>query len=127
MPLSNEEQRTLEELEASLLAEDPRLAHTMGSPRTPKRTHGRRAGLAGLGFLLGVCLLLIGMQTIWVLSVLGFVVMFGCAILALGSWRRMSHKPKERVRSPKTAPRPSTDFMTKMESRWRRREDDGRR
>ena len=126
MPLSNEEQKTLEELEASLLAEDPRLAHAMGSSRTPKRAHGRRAGLAGLGFLLGVCLLLVGMQTVWVLSVLGFVVMFGCAILALGSWRHMSHEPKEKVRPPKSSPHPSNDFMTKMESRWSRREDDGR-
>ena len=126
MPLSNEEQKTLEELEASLLAEDPRLAHAMGTSRTTKRVHRRRAGLAGLGFVVGVALLLVGMQTLWPLSVLGFVVMFGCAILALGSWRRMSHETAVKSHAPKNAPHPSTDFMGKMESRWRPREDDGR-
>lgn len=126
MPLSNEEQRLLDELEASLMAEDPRLAQTMGSPTTPRQIHGRRAGLAGLGFLLGLILLLVGMQTVWIVSVLGFVAMLASAIIALSAWRHVD--PKEAAKNAKGS-RPTTPdsaaFMDKMEDRWRRRQNDG--
>ena len=88
MALSEEEQRLLAQLEASLAADDPKLAQTLGSQTTPRQIHGRRATLAGLGFLVGVILLVVGLQTVWPLSVLGFLAMFGSTILALGSWRK---------------------------------------
>ncbi|SER48180.1 Protein of unknown function [Propionibacterium cyclohexanicum] len=126
MPLSDEEQRMLKELEASLVADDPRLAHTLGSSRSPRQVHGRRAGLAGLGFLVGLVLLVAGIQTMWVISVIGFVVMLGCAVLALGAWHRASHVPargSKGPRSPKKQPPSSGAFMNKMEDRWRRRQN----
>ncbi|WP_316670663.1 DUF3040 domain-containing protein [uncultured Propionibacterium sp.] len=132
MPLSNEEQRMLEELEASLMAEDPRLARTMGTSarRRPVVTRSRRsAGLAGLGFVAGLALLLAGMQTIWVISVIGFIVMLGSTILALNAWSgsgrtRTAAQPKKS--SSGRQPVSSDPFVTRMEDRWRRRQDEGR-
>ncbi|RLP12513.1 DUF3040 domain-containing protein [Propionibacterium australiense] len=129
MPLSNEEQRMLDELEASLRAEDPRLARTMGTPARPRPVtrSRRRAGLAGLGFIAGLALLLIGMQTVWVVSVIGFVLMLASTVLALNAWGG-SAKPKS-VAPPKSPPRKpvsSDPFTTRMEDRWRRRQDEGR-
>ncbi|GAA2181930.1 hypothetical protein GCM10009785_19010 [Brooklawnia cerclae] len=120
MALSEEEQKLLAQLEASLAAEDPKLAQTLGSRNTPRQIHGRRATLAGLVFLLGLVLLVAGMQTVWVLSVLGFVLMFTATIVALGSWRK--------VTDAQTATRPqakpsSEPFMGRMEDRWRRRQE----
>ena len=119
MALSEEEQRLLAQLEASLTADDPKLAQTLGS-RTPYKIHGRRATLAGVLFLVGVVLLVAGLQTVWVVSVAGFVAMFIATIVAIGSWRKASE--------PGAQPRPSAHsasepFMGRMEDRWRRRQD----
>ena len=129
MPLSNEEQKMLDELEASLRAEDPRLARTMGTPakRRPPTRSRRKAGLAGLGFVAGLVLLLIGMQTVWVVSVIGFVLMLGSAVLALNAWSgsaasKTDAPPKSTTRRPVS----SDPFTTRMEDRWRRRQDEGR-
>lgn len=118
MALSEKEQRLLEQLEASLSAEDPKLARTLGS-RTPRKIHGRRAGLAGLGFLAGVALLIVGMQTVWVLSVIGFLVMLASTIVALGAWQHVT-KSDDNSRSVNLGD--GSDFMGKMEDRWRRRQ-----
>lgn len=121
MPLSREEQRQLEELEASLAEEDPRLAHAMGA-KTPRRVHGRRAGLAGFGFLIGLVMLVAGMQTFWLVSVLGFIGMFVSTVIAINAWQQATHpgnadKPRKGPGGPSRDP-----FMTRMEDRWRRRQ-----
>ena len=120
MALSEEEQRLLAQLEASLAAEDPELAQTLGSHNTPRQIHGRRAALAGVLFVIGLVLLVVGLQTIWPLSVVGFIAMFAATIVARGSW----HKAPD----PAAQPRPphkstSEPFMGRMEDRWRRRQD----
>lgn len=120
MALSEEEQRLLAQLEASLAAEDPKLAQTLGSRTTPRQIHGRRATAAGLLFLVGVILLIVGLRTAWPLSVVGFIAMLVATIVALGSWRRAtdpSAQPRQHTRSS------SEPFMGRMEDRWRRRQD----
>ena len=88
MALSEEEQRLLEQLEASLAADDPKLAQTLGSSSTPRQIHGRRATLAGVLFVVGLVLLVVGMQTSWAVSVIGFIAMLVATVIALGSWRK---------------------------------------
>ena len=92
MALSEEEQRLLAQLEASLAAEDPKLAQTLGSHNTPRQMHGRRAALAGVLFVIGLVLLVVGLQTIWPLSVVGFIAMFAATIVALPL--RAAHEPR---------------------------------
>lgn len=120
MALSEEEQRLLAQLEASLTADDPKLAQTLGSHHTPRQIHGRRATLAGVLFLIGLVGLVVGLQTVWIISVVGFLAMFAATIIALGSWQK--------VTDPAAQPRPTTKstsepFMGRMEDRWRRRQD----
>lgn len=86
MALSEQEQRLLEQLEAALAAEDPKLANTLrgGHPRT---LHRRRAAIAGVCFLIGVAALVGGMQVSWIISVVGFVIMLAATVVALNSWK----------------------------------------
>ena len=113
MALSEEEQRLLAQLEASLTADDPKLAQTLGS-HTPRRIQGRRATMAGLLFLIA------GLQTSWVVSVAGFLAMFVATIVAIITWQKVTEASGR--------PRPATQttsepFMGRMEDRWRRRQE----
>ncbi|MGI5952499.1 MAG: DUF3040 domain-containing protein [Brooklawnia sp.] len=123
MALSEEEQRLLADLEASLAADDPKLAQTLGSHQGPRQIHGRRAALAGLLFMVGVIMLVVGLQTVWVISVIGFIAMVAGTLIGLGSWRKATDPaaaPRQTTRSGSSA---SDPFMGRMEDRWRRRQD----
>ncbi len=125
MALSEQEQRLLQQLEASLVAEDPKLADTLrGGPQV--RVQKRRAALAGLGFLVGLAGLIAGVQSHPAVSVVGFIVMLVSAIAGLSAWTKIegSKQPATPKRKPPKAS--ASDFMDKLEERWRRRrqEDD---
>ncbi|MEL4504139.1 DUF3040 domain-containing protein [Luteococcus sp. H138] len=82
MALSEQEQRLLDQLEASLAADDPSLARTLrGDSAAPKLLPPRRTGVLVLGFLVGLAGLVGGMQVHPVVSVLGFVIMLVSAVL----------------------------------------------
>ncbi len=121
MALSEEEQRLLDQLEASLRADDPKLAQRLASP-APRIVHQRRATLAGLGFVVGVVLLLIGIRSLWVVSVIGFVAMLAATVVALSSWQRATGPSGS---SSRTKPQSDPPFLSKMEDRWRRRQQGG--
>ncbi len=90
MPLSEHEQRQLEQIEQALYADYPRFAHA--ARRSDPRVHyKRRVVEAAFGFLIGIGLLLGGVVSmiIWI-GVAGFVVMLACAMWALNSWRHMT-------------------------------------
>ena len=94
MPLSEHEQRMLEQMERALYAEDPKFATALEGSGLRTYTR-RRVYQAVAGFLVGIALLMAGMvaQQIW-LSVVGFLVMLGCAVLAVTGWRK-APKPGE--------------------------------
>ena len=69
MALSDKEQRLLEQLEAALAAEDPKLANTLRGTTT-RTLHRRRAAIAGLGFVIGLAALIGGMQLSIAVSVI---------------------------------------------------------
>ncbi|MEV4555924.1 DUF3040 domain-containing protein [Kitasatospora sp. NPDC049285] len=122
MPLSEHEQRLLEQMERALYAEDPKFASALEG--TGLRTYTRRrVYLAVAGFVAGIALLMGGMvaQLIWV-SVVGFLVMLGCAVLAVTAWRRgpAGHGGSRQA----SAPRRKANVMDRMEQRWQRRRDE---
>jgi hypothetical protein len=131
MPLSEHEQRMLEQIEKALYAEDPKFAHSVRA-RDPRVHYRRRMILAAIGFLLGVGLLLAGVLLKYIpMSVAGFLIMLTCAIWALSSWRHMTGigprrgpapPPKRRSRSQPTG----QGFMERLEERWRRRQEGDR-
>jgi len=130
MALSEQERKLLEQLEASLMAEDPKLADTL-SGNAEVRVHRRRAAFAGLGFVLGILVLLGGVQVHWTVSVLGFLVMLTSALVGIGSWRRVGDdggqpaRPSAGPSKPTPSQEPTSDFMDRLEERWRRRQEGG--
>ena len=142
MPLSEHEQRQLEQIEQALYSEDPKFVHTVRSS-DPRVHYRRRAVQAVAGFVLGVGLLLGGVisQYIWV-GVAGFVVMLVCSMWALTSYRHVNAMSAAaglgRPRSPRRARRrqqrqqrkagiqvAQPGMMERLEERWRRRQENG--
>src|SRR3982074_1574503 len=84
----------LEQMERALYAEDPKFATALEGSGLRTYTR-RRVYQAVAGFLVGIALLMAGMvsKQIWV-SVVGFLVMLGCAVLAVTGWRK-APKPGE--------------------------------
>jgi len=121
MPLSEYEQRVLEQMERQLRSDDPKLASALhGRPASPVRTWvlASIGGLAGLGLLVG------GVASgLTFLGVLGFIVLFGSVLLAVTPRRR---EPADRGPA---APRPAArkeGLLSRFEQRWERRRDDQR-
>ena len=86
MPLSEHEQRLLEQMERALYAEDPKLASTLRG--ADLRAHQRRRVIVGsLGLLVGLGLLLAGVSIGWPLGVVGFLVMLASAWWITSGWR----------------------------------------
>ena len=129
MALSDEEQRLLEQMEAALAAEDPKLVHAMRGTGS-RRVHRRRAAIAGVGFFAGLALLIAGISINPFLSVLGFVIMVAAAVTAIYSWQHVSSSSDVGRRDQAKSAQGSRSgegqgFMDKMEERWRRRRDEG--
>ncbi|GAA4903706.1 spore wall synthesis complex protein [Tessaracoccus lubricantis] len=127
MALSEQEQRLLEQLEASLKAEDPKFADAL-SGTTQIKVHRRRAAIAGLVFIVGVVVLIVGVQVHPAVSIAGFLLMLGGALVGISSWRRVADdnaQPSRPGSGPRTSPGAgsSQDFMDKLEERWRRRQN----
>ncbi|MFD8071348.1 DUF3040 domain-containing protein [Streptomyces sp. NPDC059718] len=133
MPLSEHEQRMLEQMERALYAEDPKFASALEGSGLRTYTR-RRVYLAVAGFLVGIGLLMGGMiaQQPWI-SVVGFLVMLGCAVLAVTGWRRAAKPgaaPAPAGNSPQGAAgrgrrhQPRRKMMDRIEERWQRRRDE---
>ena len=151
VPLSEHEQRQLEQIEQSLYSDYPKLAQSVRS-QDPRVHYKRRVVLAAIGFVIGVGLLLAGViSKLIFVGVGGFLVMLACAMWALTSWRHMGGivsgkgltvaRPQGtagpqggRARNPRrrrSASRGHRDkaglsFMERLEERWRRRQEGGR-
>ncbi|MER5971064.1 DUF3040 domain-containing protein [Streptomyces sp. NPDC002055] len=132
MPLSEHEQRMLEQMERALYAEDPKFATALEGSGLRTYTR-RRVYQAVAGFLVGIALLMAGMvaQQIWV-SVVGFLVMLGCAVLAVTGWRK-APKPGEQGAAAggqgggaaqRRQTRQRRSVMNRIEQRWQRRRDE---
>ena len=121
MALSEEEQRLLDQMEAALAAEDPRLANALRG--TSNRWHRRRAVLAGFGFLVGIACLVGGMQVHPALSVVGFVVMLASAVLGVSAWQQATLAGDAAGTGGKAGGH--SEFMGRMEDRWRHGQDEG--
>jgi Flp pilus assembly protein TadB len=126
VPLSDHEQRLLDEIEQALYAEDPKFAASVRSARTRWRTR-RSAALCVVGVVAGLALVLVGLvANIVALSVVGFVFVVaacGYAVQVVRGRRSGSTAPTPSGTSPSRAPRQS-GLKSRMEERLRRRFDD---
>jgi hypothetical protein len=126
MPLSDHEQRMLDQIESALYAEDPKFASSVrgGGLRAP--TARRRLEGAAL-FLIGLVLLVSGiaLKATWagpfpILSVLGFLVMFGGVVFAI-TGPRLAAKPDQPGMRQRRIKGTGSSFTSRMEDRFRRR------
>lgn len=151
VPLSEEELRLLEQMERALVEEDPKFASTLRgtSLRSIAR---RRAIVAGVVFLGGVALLMVGVSVHWAWGIVGFLVMLGAATFGLAAVRgqrpaapgaaqapaseeeasRLTllqggrrERRERRPRQKRPSSRGQGSFMERMEDRWRRRRETG--
>lgn len=129
MPLSDHEQRLLEQMEQALYAEDPKFASALRG--SDLRNHYRRRAVkAVVGFVLGVVLLMAGaVFKAPVVSVIGFVIMLTAALFGLSSWKRTPRAGELRTTSGPSDPtrqkaKPKSSMMERIEERWRRRREE---
>jgi hypothetical protein len=130
VPLSDNEQRLLEQMERALYAEDPKFASAMrGANRRPGAA--RRLVLGGLGIIVGLVVLVVGVSSNQVVvGVLGFVCMLAGTAYAVSSQRRgplgvVSASGAVRPPAGKAARGRAnrTGLLQRLEQRWDRRRD----
>ncbi|KQU70307.1 hypothetical protein ASD62_04020 [Phycicoccus sp. Root563] len=140
MPLSEHEQQLLEQMEQALYAEDPKFASQMqgAGARAAAR---RRVAIGVVGVVLGLALVLVGVNTTMWIGAIGFAIMVAAVAFALTPPRRGKAalgavQPDGTVRHPMARPkagqgkgprsrRTAGSFMDRMEERWDRRKDGG--
>ncbi len=127
MPLSEHEQRLLEQMERALYAEDPKFASSLRSA-APRPGNRRKAAIGVLTLLVGFGLLIAGPVTsVVVLGVVGFAVMLAGTMIVISAMRA---EPAETTptASGTAAPRgvkaqKSGGFMDRVEERFRKRRE----
>lgn len=127
MPLSEQEQRLLDEMERHLMRND---ADVVSAPREGQSLSYRNIVYGSVLVLLGLAGLVIGVSTsLVIVGVIAFLLMVGGVVLAVTPTRGGIARPRTEG-SRKTAPtggasRPtgSGSFMDRMNDRWDRRQD----
>ncbi len=129
MPLSDHEQRLLDEIEQALYAEDPKFAASVRSARRKSRTR-RSLVLCILGAIVGLGLVLVGLVSqIIALSVVGFVLLVGCTGygVQIVRGRGQSGATPDDVsgaQRPNNSPQRQSGLRNRMEDRLRKRFDE---
>jgi Protein of unknown function (DUF3040) len=130
MPLSEHEQKMLDEMERQLFADDPRLARAF-APKKSSRRSGRRIaiGLGGVVVGLGILVLAVSLPAVW-LGVIAFLGMLAGAVYAVTAPGPATQDGSSGPDGGE-GPGPSTPrdddggtFMRKMEERWEKRSGD---
>jgi predicted lipid-binding transport protein (Tim44 family) len=138
VPLSEHEQRLLEQMERALYAEDPKFATSMRSARSGAGDR-KRIVVGVIAVLVGLGLLIAGVASkLVVVGVLGFLAMLGGIWLVIRSMRAAPEQaaapgaggpaaPTDITsRSRKTRQKRSGETLSdRMEERWRRRRETG--
>lgn len=127
MPLSEREQRLLEQMERALHAEDPKFASALQGDRLRRRLHWKLAAAifialiaaagVGYGVYSGRLAAVIAGSVVFVIGV-WFAWVVWRKVPARGQIVRPS-RPKKRARDG----RPRGTFMQRMESRWQHRRE----
>jgi hypothetical protein len=118
MPLSEQEQRLLEEMERSLYHNDADFVATVGNRRV--RTNYRSVVVGIIVGIVGIAVTVTGVVShIAVVGIAGFVVMFAGVLIAVSAPRgSLGAAPAEHPRARKVG------FMDRMNDRWEKRQDE---
>lgn len=133
MPLSDHEQRMLDQIESALYAEDPKFASsvrggTLRAPSTRRRIQGAALFLVGLAMLVsGVAFKATMIGSFPILSVIGFIVMFAGVVFAITGPRggaARDRTPSDVGPQRQKRAKGGGSFTSRMEDRFRRRFDE---
>lgn len=130
MPLSEREQRLLEQMERALHADDPKLATTLSTAGGSRSRAGSRPFLAVgvLAALAGVLLIVASIASQFLpLGVAGFIALIGgiaVAVDAAGKPPAAKAASGDKARTKSSAPA-AGGFMNRMEDRWKKRNEGG--
>jgi len=136
VPLSEREQRLLEQMERALHADDPKLATTLSTAGGVRSRAGSRPLLAigVLAALVGVVLIIVSIASQFLpVGIGGFVAVIGGVALALDA----GSKPPAAKKGPAVKAKAGSGagaagssgandgFMNRMEERWKKRNEGG--
>jgi len=96
MPLSEDEQRILKEIEANLSVTDPKLVQQV-SDTTLYRHAARMCKLAVVGFLAGFVLMVFTFASVLALAVAGFLIMLFCLLVIERNVRKVGRAGLESI------------------------------
>ena len=99
MPLSEDEQRILHEIERRFYEHDPEYAKSIETT-TLYRSLGRNCKWAALGFLAGLIILMVSFASNELLGAFGFVVMLVSAIVFTQNLRKMGRAGWQQMTEP---------------------------
>ena len=121
MPLSEHEQRLLEEMERNLYKNEADVVNTSDFRRTPNYTAIAVGVLMGL---VGIATMVVGVSLdITLVGVLGFGVLFAGVMVAVAIPGSSSEGSPSGRNVPKAkSPAASSSFMDRLNERWERRE-----
>jgi hypothetical protein len=140
VPLSDHEQRQLEQIEQALYREDPKFGRLVRSS-DPRVHYKRKLAQAMIGMLAGAGLIAAGVVTRHIyLEAAGAAIVVLSLLWALISWRRHTarmrpahEKARASARQRRSAGHSRSNLgwrarmMERMEERWRRRQEGDRR
>ena len=128
MPLSEHEQRLLDQIESALYAEDPKFASNVRGARARTATRKRRLQAMAL-FVLGLIVLIAGVASrlptivVVTVSVVGFLMMFGAAVILVTGRGAPSAAPGGSTSTARGGEKQPGGFSSRMEQRFKRRFD----
>lgn len=128
MPLSEHEQRLLDQIESALYAEDPKFASNVRGARARTATRKRRLQAMAL-FVLGLMVLIAGVASplptlvVVTVSVVGFLMMFGSAVMLVTGRGTPSAAPGGPASPARGGEKQPGGFSSRMEQRFKRRFD----
>ena len=126
VPLSEDEERILQEIEQQLHASDPDLVREVSST-TLYRHAGRNLKWAALGFLGGLVFMVVTFTTSTLLGVLGFLAMLGSAIAFERNLRKMGkagwRQWTQSVGGPNAVREYFANTQNRMKDRFKRDEE----
>ena len=125
MPLSEHEQRLLEQMERALYAEDPKLASTLTRGHHSVGVSSRR------GVAIGFLLLIVGLAAAIggvainqiLLGLVGFVIVVTGLVMFVRGLRAPSADVSSAPAAAAQTPQGTSGFMGRMEDRWNRRQE----
>lgn len=127
MPLSEQEQRLLDEMERHLMQNDADVVSAPAGPQVLSYRNliiGALVVLGGLGAVIaGIALWRTSLPLGLALGVVGFAAMLGGVILALTPVKGTMPAPRQSGSGKARGSRQTTSFMDRMNERWERRQN----